>query len=133
MFPRIIINDAQVQVTDSFYRIIMKEDFNIKDLAFSFYNSLTFILAELEGRYYGGGVLELTPNEFKNLAIPFCEGVSDIEFNQLEKMIEENESINDILMYTDDILLKKQLNLEDIELERLRNIYDVLIKRRLRK
>ena len=133
LFPRIIINDAQVQVTDSFYRIVMKEGFNIKDLAFSFYNSLTFILAELEGRYYGGGVLELTPNEFKNLAIPFRAEVSDIEFDKLEEMIEENESINDILIYTDNILLKKQLNLEDVELERLRNIYDVLVKRRLRK
>lgn len=133
LFPRIMINNAQVQVTDSFYRINMKEDFNIKDLAFSFYNSLTFILAELEGRFYGGGVLELTPNEFKNLAIPFCEGVSDIEFNKLEEMIEENKSINNILTYTDDILLKKQLDLEDVELERLRNIYGVLVKRRLRK
>lgn len=132
LFPRIIINDAQVQVTDSFYRINMKEGFDIKDLAFSFYNSLTFILAELEGRYYGGGVLELTPNEFKNLAIPFYAGVSDVEFNKLEEMIEENKSINDILKYTDDILLK-QLNLEDIELDKLRNIYNVLVKRRLRK
>ena len=132
LFPRIIINNAHVQVTDSFYRINMKKGFDIKDLTFSFYNSLTFILSELEGRYYGGGVLELTPNEFKNLAIPFYEGVSDIEFNQLEEMIEKNEPINNILEYTDNILLKKQLNLKDVELERLRNIYDILVKRRLR-
>ena len=132
LFPRIIINDAQVQVTDSFYRINMKEGFSIKDLAFSFYNTLTFILAELEGRYYGGGVLELTPNEFKNLAIPFYEGVSDIEFNELEKMIECNDSITNILDYTDDVLLKKQLELTNIELERLRDIYNILVTRRLR-
>lgn len=133
LFPRIIINSAQVQVTDSFYRINMKEGFAIKDLAFSFYNSLTFILAELEGRYYGGGVLELTPNEFKHLAIPFYEGVSAAEFNQLEEMIENNVSIQNILTFTDNILLKKDLNLNDVEIAKLRSIYDILVKRRLRK
>lgn len=40
----------------------MKEEFEINSFIYLFYNSLTLIFAELEGRYYGG-VLELIPSE----------------------------------------------------------------------
>jgi hypothetical protein len=32
-------------------------------------NSLTALTAELEGRHYGGGVLELVPSEIEKLAV----------------------------------------------------------------
>jgi len=68
-FPVIFVNNMSVNVTDCFYRINMKSGFNIRNLSFSFLNTLTLVLAELEGRYYGGGVLELTPKEFASLYI----------------------------------------------------------------
>jgi hypothetical protein len=39
-------------------------------LAAGFYNSLTLLSAELEGRSYGGGVLKLEPTEAENLLLP---------------------------------------------------------------
>ncbi len=33
-------------------------------------NSLTALSAELEGRHYGGGVLELVPSEIEKLLLP---------------------------------------------------------------
>jgi adenine-specific DNA-methyltransferase len=133
LYPRVLINDAGVYVTDSFYRINMKSNFKIADLVFSFYNTLTFVLAELEGRYYGGGVLELTPNEFKNLSIPFYESVSSYHLSRLEGMIENKADIEIILNFTDGIILKHTLGLSESEIERLRAIYKKLVSRRLKK
>jgi adenine-specific DNA-methyltransferase len=42
-------------------------------LVFSFVNSLTCLTAELEGRHYGGGVLELVPSEIERLLLPVVE------------------------------------------------------------
>ena len=56
-------------MTDTAYHIRMQDKWNVKDLCFSFYNSLTLLFAEIEGRFYGGGVLELTPEEFRGLPL----------------------------------------------------------------
>jgi adenine-specific DNA-methyltransferase len=77
--PRVIINAARVHVTDTAYGLRMKEGFSIRGLCFSFYTSLTMLFAELDGRFYGGGVLELSPKEFRGLPIVYYEP-SDAEW-----------------------------------------------------
>ncbi len=129
LFPRIVINTAKVLVTDSFYRINMKKGLHIKNLAFSFYNTVSFILAELEGRFYGGGVLELTPNEFKNILVPYVENISTTQFTVLEKMLSKDETIENILDFTNSILLP---NLSEEELSKLALIRKKLVNRRLK-
>jgi hypothetical protein len=45
-----------------------------------FLNPLTALSAELEGRHYGGGVLELIPSEIERLLIPLpSEAKVDLE------------------------------------------------------
>ncbi len=132
IFPRVMINDAQTIVTDAFYRIEMKEGNKIKDLTYSFYNTLTFIFAELEGRYYGGSVLELTPNEFKNLMIPYKKGVSGEQLNKLDKLLRDKASVTDLLNETDKTILKEELGLTNPQVIQLRRIYERLVKRRLK-
>lgn len=105
----------------------MKERFDIKSLVFSFYNSLTFVLAELEGRFYGGGVLELTPNEFKELSIPYNGKITDEQFNTLDQMLRDDIDIEDILSYTNSILIP------DLDTLRLEKIRIKLVNRRLKK
>ena len=39
----------------------------MRGICYSFYNSLTLLYAEIAGRFYGGGVLELSPKEFRSL------------------------------------------------------------------
>jgi len=130
--PKIIVNDADVFVTDCFYRIRMKDNNNVNDLAFSFCNTLTLIFAELEGRYYGGTVLELTPNEFKNLRVPFCKNVSKKDLNDLDKIIRTKKSIKEVLNYTDEIILRRNLKISHKDILKLRNIYLTLVKRRFK-
>lgn len=126
-YPKIFVNESNSLATDSFYRINMKEGFDIKNLVFSFYNSLTFVLAELEGRFYGGGVLELTPNEFKELSIPYKDDITDKQFNELDKMLRDDREIEDILSFTNSILIP---HLDTIKLEEIRV---KLVNRRIKK
>jgi adenine-specific DNA-methyltransferase len=129
VFPKIIFNPLKALVTDSFYRIKMKNEYSIESLTFSFYNTLTFVISELEGRFYGGGVLELTPTEFKNLYIPYVNLSSSNELEELNIMFKTKKSIIDILNYTDSIVLKE---LELTEILKLRQIWFKLLKRRLK-
>ncbi|MFB9080225.1 Eco57I restriction-modification methylase domain-containing protein [Flavobacterium procerum] len=128
LFPKIIVNSANSLATDSFYRLETKQNYDIKNLAFSFYNSLTFVLAELEGRFYGGGVLELTPNEFKNLSIPYYPNITTKQFDKLDLLIRKGEPINKILDYTDNILFRNS----EVDIERLRKIRLKLVNRRIK-
>lgn len=127
--PKIVVNKANVLVTDTAYRIYMNQGYNIDSLVFSFYNSLTLLFVELLGRSYGGGVLELTPNEFKALPIPYIN-ISNKQFNMLDNMLKNNNDIEKILDYTDDILLIKGLGLSKNKVNEIRQIrYKLLTER----
>ena len=67
--PRLILNKLRAYTTDTAYRIRVKEG-TAQQLVFSFLNPLTALSAEIEGRHYGGGVLELVPSEIERLLIP---------------------------------------------------------------
>ncbi len=72
---RIILNKSKVLTTDTIYRGRMKQEYShrIEDFVAGFHNSLSLLSAELEGRSYGGGVLELIPSEIANLLVPLVE------------------------------------------------------------
>jgi len=69
-FPRLILNEAGAFTTDTAYRLRPKPGIDHTALVAGFVNSLTALSAELEGRHYGGGVLELVPSEIERLMIP---------------------------------------------------------------
>ncbi len=132
IYPRIIVNEGQAHVTDAFYRIRMKEGFDVKNLTFSFYNTFSFVYAELLGRYYGGGVLELTPNEFKDVPVPYFTGAVNSKLQKLDKLVRRESTLAEILDYTDNYILKKQHGLTEGEIVKLRSIYKKLLVRRLK-
>lgn len=70
-FPRLVLNRARAFTTDTAYRIHPR-GISAARLVAAFVNSLTALSSELEGRHYGGGVLELVPSEIEHLllAIP---------------------------------------------------------------
>ena len=67
--PRLIHNRLDAFTTDTAYRISTKK-LKPEMLIYCFLNSLTALSAELEGRHYGGGVLELVPSEIEKLLLP---------------------------------------------------------------
>ena len=127
IIPRIIVNDIQVHTTDIAYNIRLTENIDKFSFAFCFYNSLTLVLCEYNGRFYGGGVGELVPNEFKDLHIPY-QPVEKEQVNILDTMFREKRDFTDIIDYVDGIVL----NLPKEQKELLQNIRNRYLKRRLK-
>lgn len=82
--PRLILNKAGAYTTDTAYRITSKV--KAPQLVASFINPLTALSAELEGRHYGGGVLELIPSEIERLLIPL-HAKARFDLTKLDKMV----------------------------------------------
>ena len=82
--PRLILNQIGAYTTDTAYRI--RSSVPAQKLVSAFINPLTALSAELEGRHYGGGVLELIPSEIERLIIPLPAGV-DMDLIDLDKAI----------------------------------------------
>jgi adenine-specific DNA methylase len=81
-FPRLVLNQANAFSTDTAYRIRPKA-ISGAALVYAFLNSLTCLAAELEGRHYGGGVLELVPSEIERLLLPRVPA-TDAELAELD-------------------------------------------------
>lgn len=131
-YPKLIKNSASVLATDSAYTISMRDNFEIENLIYSFYNSLTLAFAELHGRYYGGGVLELTPNEFKKLPVPYMT-LNKKQFDNYVSTFKAKKSIKEICMQNDRLILKPVVNeLDDDSIDKLYNIREKLYLRRIK-
>ena len=70
-FPRLISNEVGALTTDTIYQgtTIARYEGHDAALVASFHNSLTLLTAEIEGRSFGGGVLELVPSEIMRLRV----------------------------------------------------------------
>lgn len=131
-YPKLLMNTANVLATDSAYKIDMKQKYKIENFIYSFYNSLTLAFAELYGRYYGGGVLELTPNEFKGLPVPYIE-ISSKKFDTYVKDFKNKVSIKEICIRNDKAIFKTiDKNFDDRSIEQIANIREKLYNHRIK-
>lgn len=92
--PRLILNKLGAYTTDTAYRIRLLKG-KPEALVCCFLNPLTALSAELEGRHYGGGVLELVPSEIEKLRIPYPDKVP-ITVSALDKSV-RNSSAEEVL------------------------------------
>lgn len=130
-YPRVCMNDANVFLTDTAYGIRVKQGRSMRGICYSFYNSLTMLFSEIDGRFYGGGVLELSPKEFRGLPLVYQEP-SDDDFDEfLEIHSSTNGNIEQILDFGD-VWLKKVLQLNEEEMLILRNAWRAVRGHRLR-
>lgn len=129
--PKLIKNKSNVYITDSGYAIYMKENFFIDNLIFSFYNNLTLLFAEISGRAYGDGVLELTPKEFKNLPLPYCE-IEEKAFTGFSSDFKNKKNINELLLKNDKKILLEKNILTSEELKKINLIRNKITDRRLK-
>ena len=67
--PRLVLNCLGAYTTDTAYRVQVRRG-SAERLVYNFINAITALSAELEGRHYGGGVLELVPSEIEKLLVP---------------------------------------------------------------
>lgn len=129
MMPKLIINEANVYTTDISYNIRLKEDYDKYSFGFCFYNSLTLAMSEYLGRFYGGGVCEMIPNEFKDLPLPYKK-IPKEKVKELNKIIAKGSSVDEITKLVDEEILKDCFSIED--LLTIQEIRRKLISRRIK-
>jgi adenine-specific DNA-methyltransferase len=127
--PRLINNKVGAYTTDTAYRVTSTVT-SAENLVCSFLNPLTVITAELEGRFYGGGVLELVPSEIEKLYIPIIEGLEH-NVDELNQLIKDGQ-IERVIRQQGSLILDK-LGFTQEENEKLVDIWKKLRDRRLRK
>lgn len=99
-FPRMVLNTSDATSTDTIHRLKSLGAKPERIIA-NTYTWLTAASAEIEGRSYGGGVLELEPTEAERLlmparlngAMPLTEADQLIRAGRLETVLEENARV----------------------------------------
>ncbi len=132
LFPRLVLNSAQAYTTDTMHRVFFKLGTNHKAFVASYYNSLSFAHAEIVGRNFGGGVLELMPSEVESIYLPYNED-NDMIFDEIDAMLRKGESIDKILDFTDQKILIEKYGYSSEEVKLGRTIWEKLSSRRLKK
>ena len=129
LYPRLILNRLGAFTTDTAYRV---RPFRVDPAQFvcSFINSLTALTAELEGRHYGGGVLELVPSEIERVLVPVTRTPRPL-LEELDRAIRARTEPEQLLARQDSLLLRS-LGLTEGERESLFLAWDRLRRRRLR-
>lgn len=131
-YPKLLKNEANAFVTDSAYKVNIKKPYDLNSFIYSFYNTLTLAFTEIDGRYYGGGVLELTPSEFKGLPVPY-KVIDSNMFDRFTLRFEKKDSINNLLAENDNEILCEAFGLSRREVKRLQFIRNKLVEKRMRK
>ena len=135
-FPKLMLNCAGVVTTDTIYRGRMMPAYAGRelDLLASFHNSLTLLTAELEGRSFGGGVLELVPSEVGRLSVPLLQetGGAAFELDEIARKTARSVDASEALVEESDKLIHKSVpGLNPSLMERLATARHVLVERRL--
>jgi adenine-specific DNA methylase len=126
--PRLIFNEMKALTTDTAYRV-RNLQFTAQQLSYFFINPLTAIFAELEGRSYGGGVLELVPSEVEKLYVPIIDDL-DIDLNSLDYSIRTHSMTETLL--NQGSLIFTALGFNEDQIATLMRVWTKLKKRRQR-
>jgi len=126
-FPRMVLNTSGATSTDTIHRLRSKQA-KPERLIANTYTWLTAASAEIEGRSYGGGVLELEPTEAERLlmpaelngAMPLPEVDKLVRAGRLDYVLEENARV----------VLREHMGLSVSDCDLLKNIWVKMRDRR---
>lgn len=123
-FPHLVLNEAKAISTDTIHRVKAIPGKQFKQVLF--YTYLTAASAEIEGRSYGGGVLELEPSEAEKLLIPNPYLIDEEKLNYLVQRRQNGQFLRKNSHY----VLTELLGYSTDEVRILENIYLKLFNRR---
>ncbi|MFT4048089.1 MAG: N-6 DNA methylase [Solimonas sp.] len=126
-FPRMVLNASGATSTDTIHRMRSNGAKPERVIA-NTYTWLTAASAEIEGRSYGGGVLELEPTEAERLlmpaklngAMPLTEVDQLVRAGRLDSVLEENARI----------ILREHMGLSTAECTLLKSVWTKMRDRR---
>jgi len=126
-FPRMVLNASGATSTDTIHRM-RSHGAKPERVIANTYTWLTAASAEIEGRSYGGGVLELEPTEAERLlmpaqlngAMPLGEVDQLVRAGRLDAVLEENARI----------ILREHMGLTGAECDLLKDVWTQMRDRR---
>ncbi|WP_167140549.1 SAM-dependent methyltransferase [Diaminobutyricimonas sp. TR449] len=132
-FPRLIANAAGALTTDTIYQGELRPGYEGAERQFvgGFHNSLTLLTAEIEGRSFGGGVLELVPSEIRRLQVIDPTVLSD-ELSRIDSLARHYGYESDSLIeVTNEAVSSSVAELDSDILAALEHARQQLLARRL--
>lgn len=132
--PRAISNHAEVITTDTIYKgqILSGAPLTADDFTATLHNSLTMLSAEVEGRSFGGGVLELVPSEVNSLLLHVIPGARS-ELARLDGISRTSSDPEAPIAATDKAVSKLVPALDGKTMESLSEARHALMDRRLQR
>jgi len=124
-FPRLIRNDLRAPSTDTIHRVRCKHDSSL--VVENCYTYLTAASAEIEGRSYGGGVLELEPTEAERLLVPETLQRA-LPLSEMDRLVRSGR-LGDALDLNNKLVLQKS-GISKRDCGRLKIIWDKMRQRR---
>lgn len=126
-FPRMVLNTSEATSTDTIHRLSSKGAKPERIIA-NTYTWLTAASAEIEGRSYGGGVLELEPTEAERLLMPATLNGA-LSLADADKLIRAGR-LDDVLEENARIVLKGHMGLSAAECALLKGVWTKMRDRR---
>lgn len=126
-FPRMVLNTSEATSTDTIHRLSSKGAKPERIIA-NTYTWLTAASAEIEGRSYGGGVLELEPTEAERLLMPATLNGA-MSLADADKLIRTGR-LDDVLEENARIVLKGHMGLSAAECALLKGVWTKMRDRR---
>lgn len=128
VFPRIVRSTTKATCTDTLHRLKFRDKMKSRTIVGSFYNSLTMVCAEIYGRSYGGGVLELMPTEAEKLPVPLTDLPSKF-FDEMDSLL-RNGSLDEALELGDNEILHEKCGMSSKAILTIRRAWLELSDRR---
>lgn len=135
LYPKFVLNRCNAVSTDTMHRVKFYENIEPENILLAYYNSISFAFAELCGRSYGGGVLEILPGEMGNILLPKVENISpklrEKLLVKIDLIVRNNEDIEMALEAVDKELLVGVLGIDAQICCKFRAIWKKMQRRRL--
>lgn len=135
LYPKFVINKCGAVSTDTMHRMKLNKGVNADNLLLGYYNSISFAFAEICGRSYGGGVLEILPKEMGNILIPRIERIDPTLrkslLKRIDNIVRRDLDIEEALDIVDKEVLINELGIDPDWCTKMRKVWHRLQQRRL--
>lgn len=133
-FPKFVLNEIGAVSTDTMHRLRFKEGLSKNKILLSYYNSISLAFTEIEGRSYGGGVLEILPGEVEKIMLPNLQDLDEATttdlLEKINQAVRNKSDIEPILDEVDQKVLVEFLNIDNKKIATFRDIWRKLMSRR---
>ncbi len=126
-FPRMVLNSSGATSTDTIHRM-RSHGAKPERVIANTYSWLTAASAEIEGRSYGGGVLELEPTEAERLLMP-AQLNGAMPLTEVDQLVRAGR-LDDVLEENAKIILREHMGLTSAECDLLKSVWTQMRNRR---